>query len=54
MACRLLSAKPLSEPVLAYVYAVKFESIYDNFYWRQLNLKSHVQTGDNFVSASMS
>ena len=60
MACRLLGAKPLSEPMMAVYllvpweqFSVKFESKYCNFLSRKCFWKYCLRNGGHFVSASM-
>ena len=60
MACRLIGAKPLSEPMLDYCQldpcehiSVKILSKCNNFHWRKCTLKCRLGNGVHLVSASM-
>ena len=60
MACCLLGAKSLSEPILPYCQlyprkhiSVKFYLKFKNFYWRKCNWKCHLRNCGHFVSASV-
>ena len=60
MACHLVGAKPLSEPLLPYCQldpkehiSVKFESKYRTFHSRKCTWKCRLESGGHFVSALM-
>ena len=60
MACRLLGAKPLSEPMVPYCWldpkkhiSVKFCLKVESFHSRKYTWKCRLRTGGHFVSASM-
>ena len=60
MACRLVSAKPLPEPMPAYCWldsweqiSVKFKSEFYHFHWRKCIWKCPLRNGGHLVSASM-
>ena len=60
MACRLVDAKPLSDPMLEYCWldhqeqtSVKFKSEFKHFHSRKCTRKCRQRNGVHFVSASM-
>ena len=60
MACRLIGAKPLSEPMLDYCQldphehiSVKIWSKYNNFHWPKCTWNCRLRNGVHLVSASM-
>ena len=60
MACRLLGAKPLSEPMLTYSQSghkeqnsVKYHSKLEHFHSRKCIWKCRLENGGHFVSTSM-
>ena len=61
MACRLIGAKPLSEPMLTYCQldlweqtSVKFKSKYKTFHSWNFKWKCRLRSGDHFVQGEMS